>query len=209
MKRFLLSLLFFGSIGIGGMVLPTAAQQAMPSGQAAVNGFAKIEKLVWEFFESREDFHEANLITREDVEPLPKRLASAGLNLKKPDDLFKLLLTKTDFLYVELNTNAGKQFMQSIADLPNGYDRLDRLSRLPRGKQTVRDLIRGPGGEKMIEYMTTAAGGKELGKQLSQTPNGAKFNAPTGRIYTVSDLLGYLKKQYDAQQKAIKAKVNQ
>ena len=64
------------------------------------------------------------------------------------------------------------------------------------------DLIRGPGGEKLIEYMTTAAGGKELGKQLSQDPNGANFNAPTGRIYTVPDLLKYLKQQYDAQHKA-------
>jgi hypothetical protein len=133
---------------------------------------------------------------------LLKQLAPAGLTLKNPDELPKLLLSKNDFLFVELNTSAGRKFMQRIATYPNAYDRLDRLSRLPRGKQSVRDLIRRTGGETMIEYLTTTPGGIQLGKQLSQVPNGKGFNDPTGRIYTVSGLLDYLEQQFDAQQKA-------
>ncbi|MCC6126829.1 MAG: hypothetical protein IT426_17840 [Pirellulales bacterium] len=201
MKRFLLKLIFTASIGICGTALPTAAQRIIPPNKAVDGEFAKFEKLVWKHFQSQADFRPTDLIAREDVEPLIKQLSTAGLALKKPDDLLKLLLSKNDFLYVELNTNAGRKFMRRIAAYQDGYDRLDRLSRMPRGKQTVSDLIRGPGGEKMIEYMTSAAGGKELGKQLSQAPNGADFNAPTGRIYTARDLLDYLKKQYGSQQK--------
>jgi hypothetical protein len=85
---------------------------------------------------------------------------------------------------------------------PNGYDRIDRLSRLPLGQQTVRDLIRGPGGEKMVAYMTTASGGKELGKMLSNDPQGKQFNAPTGRIYTVAMLLDRMKQSQAAALKA-------
>lgn len=204
MKRFLAIAIILGSIGLGSALLAAEQKAAQPS-QASPDDFAKIEKLVWAQFEPRDHFRQTDLIAREDVEPLLKPLAAAGMALKKPDDLFKLLLSKNDFLYVELNTNAGRKFMRRIAAYPDGYDRLDRLSRLPRGKQTVRDLIRGPGGEKMIEYMTTAAGGKELGEMLSQAPNGAGFNAATGRIYTVSDLLDYLKEQYGARQNPAKS----
>jgi hypothetical protein len=200
MKPFL-SCILLGSIVLYGTTLSLAAQQAVPASPAADDGFAKIEKLVWQHFDSVEGFRQTDLIVREDVEPLVKKLATAGFTLKKPDDLLKLLLTKNDFLYTELYTNAGRKFMQRIAAYPDGYDRLDRLSRLPRGMQTVRDLVRGPGGEKMIQYMATSAGGKSLGTQLSQAPNGANFNAPTGRIYTVQNLLDYLEEQFDAQKK--------
>jgi hypothetical protein len=202
MKSFILKMVLFGLIGLCGTLLSAADNQAAPRSKAAANDFGKFEKLVWKYFESMENFQKADLIAREDVEPLLKKLAEAGFTLKKPEDLLKILPTKIEFIYVQLNTPAGRKFMRQIAAYPNGYDRLDRLSRLPRGKQTVRDLIRGPGGEKMIEYMATSDGGIELGKQLSQAPNGGGFNSATGRIYTVSDLLGYLKDKYDAQLKA-------
>jgi hypothetical protein len=202
MKTFLLHAILFGSIGFCGLNLSAAEKQAAPSLPSSANDFLNIEKLVWRHFESRENFRPTDLIVREDVEALPKQFAAAGLVLKRPDDLLKRLLSKSDFLYGELYSPAGRQFMQRIAVCPDGYDRLDRLSRLPRGRQTVHDLIQGPGGEKMIEYMTTATGGKELGKMLSQDPNGGNFNAPTGRLYTVNDLLDYLKEQYEARQKS-------
>lgn len=201
MKRFVLTTVILLVISIFAMSVNAIAQQPKSASSAKADGFAKIEKLVWQHFEAIDGFRATDLIAREDVEPLLKKLPSAGLTLKKPDDLLKRLVTKSDFLYVELNTAAGRKFMTQIASYPDGYDRVDRLSRLPRGKQTVRDMIRGPGGEKLIEYMTTAAGGKELGKQLSQSPSGADFNAPTGRIYTAQDLLGYLETQYKTQKR--------
>ena len=50
--------------------------------------------------------------------------------------------------------------------------------------------------------MTTAPGGKELGKQLSDDPDGKRFNTPTGRIYTVPLLLSRLQESYAAALKA-------
>jgi hypothetical protein len=135
---------------------------------------------------------------------LLKKLPTAGLKLKNPDDLLGRLLPEDDFLYNELNSDNGREFAQDIASLPNGYDRVDRLCRIPRGQQTVHDLVQGPDGAKMIEYMTTSSGGKELGKQLANCPNGGNFNAPTGRIYNVPQLLKYLKTQFDAQKTAKK-----
>jgi hypothetical protein len=202
MKSFLCNAILIGSIGLGGLTLSAADHQPMPTNKSVADEFDKIEKQVWKYFESMDNFRSADLIAREDVEPLLKKLAAAGFTLKKPDDLYKKLLTKNDFIYVQLNTPAGRNFMREIASYPNGYDRLERLSRLPRGEQTVRDLIRGPGGERMIDYMTNAAGGKELGKYLSKDPNGGDFNAATGKIYTVSDLLKYLKEKYESQKKA-------
>jgi hypothetical protein len=203
MKRLLFVAFLVGSIGLG-EVTNSAADGQDTSAKATTNGFAKIENLVSDHFGAQKDFRRTDLITREDVEPLVKKLAAEGLTLKKPDDLYKRMLTRNDFLYVELYTPAGRKFMQRIASYKDGYDRLDRLSRLPRGKQTVHDLIRGPGGERMLEYMTTSAGGKALGRQLSQDPGGENFNSLTGRIYTVQNLFDYLKRQYDAQQQASK-----
>jgi hypothetical protein len=201
MKRLVLTAAVLVAIELFAMCFTAIAQQPKSVTSTTANGFAKIENLVWQHFEALDGFRPTDLIAREDVEPLIEKLPAAGLTLKKPDDLSKRLVTKSDFLYTELHTNAGLKFMAQIASYPDGYDRVDRLSRLPRGKQTVRDLIRGPGGERMIEYMTTAAGGIELGKQLSQAPKGADFNAPTGRIYTVQDLLDYLETQYKAQKR--------
>ena len=53
----------------------------------------------------------------------------------------------------------------------------------------------------MIEYMTQSRGGRELGKMLSKAPNGADFNQPTGRIYTLDGLLAQLKKSCQAEKK--------
>jgi hypothetical protein len=201
MKRFVLPAAVFFAAVLFAATFTARAQQPKSTNPAKADGFAKIETLVWQHYKALDGFRATDLIAREDVEPLLKKLPAAGLTLKKPDDLLKRLVTKSDFLYVELNTAAGRKFMLQIASYPDGYDRVDRLSRLPRGKQTVRDLIRGPGGQKMIEYMTTAAGGIELGNQLSQSPNGADFNAPTGRIYSVQDLLDYLETQFKAQKR--------
>jgi hypothetical protein len=201
MKCLLLGVLLIGPLAVCPKPLAAADNQtASPS--KSIREFGDLEKMVWKHFKAKENFRPKDLIAQEDLEPLLKELAAAGFTLKKPDELSQKLLSKGDFIYVELSTPAGRKFMGKIASYPNGYDRLERLSRLPRGQQTIRDLIRGPGGEKMIEYMTTSAGGKELGIQLSQAPNGADFNAITGRIYTVSDLLGYLKKKFDAQKSA-------
>ena len=165
--------------------------------------FNRVEKTVMQYYEKIPGYKAGDLITQKEVEPLLEQLEKQGL----PLDIKQLLAkvpAKGEFLVRLLSTPKGRRFMRRIATYPNGYDRLDRLSRLPRGHQTVRTLVGDPQGEKMIEYMTTSKGGKELGKMLSKDPGGANFNAPTGRLYTVTLLLGELKKSRAAAVKAAK-----
>lgn len=88
--------------------------------------------------------------------------------------------------------------MRTVSGLPLAYDRLDRLARLPLGKQTIHDMIHKAGGAELVKYLTTAKGGKELGKMLARAPKpkGHDFNKPTGRIYTVDQLLDRLETNY-------------
>jgi hypothetical protein len=182
------------------------AVAAAPTGASAagkdVPPFSEVQQTVWRCFQSRPDFQPNDLITCEDVAPLLSQLQQKGFPLRDAKQILEKVPAKGEFLVSQLSTPNGRKFMRRITVYPDGYDRLDRLSRLPLGQQTVRDLIRGPGGDKLIEYMTTSSGGRELGKQLSNVPNGEKFNAATGRIYTVPMLLDRLQQSYAAELKA-------
>ncbi len=41
----------------------------------------------------------------------------------------------------------------------------------------------------MIEYLSTTRSGRRVGSMTAKAPQGVDLNAPTGRIYTGSDLL--------------------
>ena len=173
---------------------------------AKVMPFSEAEKIVAKFFDEKRDFEPNDLITKDDVAPLLEKLKKKGFPLIDGPKILELVPDSDEYLAQQFSTPQGCQFMRQIAKFKNGYDRVDRLSRLPRGKPTVESLIAGPDGYKMIEYMSTAAGGKELGKMLSQSPGGTNFNEPTGRIYTVSMLVDRLRESYDAATKPKKKK---
>ena len=158
--------------------------------------YEAVRRAVIRYFRAIPDFHPTDLINRDQVEPLLGRLEKSGLILadKNKKDILARVPAKGEFLVDQLSTPEGQKFMRRIGSYPEAYDRLDRLSRLPHGRQTIRDLIKGPDGYKMIQYMTTTPGGKAMGAMLSQAPKGAHFNAPTGRIYTVGQLLQQIKK---------------
>lgn len=165
--------------------------------------FAQIEKSLGDHFGRQPEYRAGDLLTKADVSAALDRLAELGWQPSDRDAVLAAVVADNDFLASELRTAEGRKFMRKISGFPQSYDRLDRLARMPHGKQTVRDLVGGAGGYKMIEYLTTAAGGKELGKQLSATPNGAKFNQPTGKIYTADDLVRALKRDFGRQQPAV------
>ena len=160
--------------------------------------FSQIEAVIKLHFDEIRGFRYDGIIVQSEVAPLFNKLKKAGWNISKDDRqaILDRVLPDDSFLAKELRTPAGKKFAADIFKYPDGFDRLDRLSRMPQGRDTVDRLIRGPGGYKMIQYMTTAPGGKNLGKQLSDTPKGGNFNRPTGRIYTAQMLLDELNKLY-------------
>jgi hypothetical protein len=171
-------------------------------GAAAIPPATEVRQAVLRYFQGRPDYRPGDMITREATEPLLNRLREVGLPLSDAKQILADMPSTEGFLAKQLSTPNGRDFMRQISRYPDAYDRLDRLSRLPRGQKTVRELIRGPDGYKMIQYMTTAKGGRQLGKQLSNSPGAGDFNAPTGRIYTVEDLLRRLEKSRAAALKA-------
>jgi len=159
--------------------------------------FADVQRVVQAHFQAKPDYKPGDIIARGDIKPVFSALAQIGFEVADAKAILESVPADNDFLVTSLRSAAGRRFMQQVARYPMSYDRLDRLGRLPHGRQTVRDLIKGPDGYKMIDYMTTAHGGREMGKMLSKAPKGKDFNAPTGRIYTVDQLLKRLKQSYD------------
>jgi hypothetical protein len=161
---------------------PRAVVRPIPS-------LSELRQVVLRYFRAQRDYRPGDLITRDKVEPLLAQLRRTILPLPDAKRILNDVLSKDNFLAEQFRTPSGRKFMRQIARYDDGYDRVDRLSRLPHGKQTIIDLIRGPDGYKMIEYMTTTPGGWALGDQLSNAPKGKNFNQATGRIYTAEMLL--------------------
>ena len=86
--------------------------------------------------------------------------------------------------------------MRNLATTPGSFASLDQLSSISGGEQLIRDLIRDPGGDKLIEYLVTTKGGHNLGRMMTAVPNGENLNAPTGRIYTVDELVTAINAAY-------------
>jgi hypothetical protein len=181
-----------------------AAVAAAPTKTKPVPPFSEIKQATLRYFQAIPDYRSGDLITQDKVGPLLAKLQQMGLPLPNAKQILAKVPTKGEFLAEQFSSPEGRIFMRQISGLKDGYDRLDRLSRMPRGEQTIRDLIRGPDGYKMVEYMTTAPGGKVLGEQLSNAPTGEGFNAPTGRIYTAKMLLRRLEQCHADALKAAK-----
>jgi hypothetical protein len=172
-----------------------------PSGKEKSSVLAAVEKYVLNYYEKQQDYSPEFLITREQTQPLLDAFRRQGWKPSLLDDIASRLVSEEEFLSKELDSTAGKKFMKQIAKYPQHYDCLDRLSRLPLGHETVRNLINYYGGEKMIELLTTNATSKDVGKMLAQSPNGAHFNEPTGRIYTATMLVDAFREAITGKQK--------
>ncbi|HUE15944.1 MAG TPA: hypothetical protein VMR25_17365 [Planctomycetaceae bacterium] len=169
----------------------------------AANGkfptFETVTRTVEKQLAARDSYRSGDLLTVTMVELLFRKLEKINWKVADRRDILKSVLPDSDWMARQFSWQNGRDFMRQVADLPGGYDRVDRLRRMPYGQQQMADLMRGPDGYKLFEYMTTTQGGKNLGNMLSHGVNGEDFNRPTGRIYTEIDLIKRLKKSYDAE----------
>ncbi len=177
-------------------------QLAEGAGSSATGGplptWARANEAIVAHFQSLPDYRPGDLIVRSEVQGLLSHLAKIGWSVPDAKAILAQVPADGEFLATVLRAPTGRKFMRQIGGYRDGYDRLDRLSRMPHGKKTVEALIRGPDGYKMIDYMTSTRGGKNLGRQLSRAPKGKDFNQSTGRIYTVKSLQARLKQSYEA-----------
>jgi hypothetical protein len=149
-------------------------------------------------FASLPDYREGDLITRSQIERVLAKLNDAGAQVPNTDKIAERGLDDESFIVRELSTPSGRGFMRRLARNPSTFARLDRLSMGPRGESVIRDLIRQKDGDKMIEYLATTKGGQKTGSMMAAAPGGADLNKPTGRIYTVADLIEAIKGAYAA-----------
>jgi hypothetical protein len=183
-------------------IIPLVATTAMAQNASRLPDFKVIEQQLQTHFRTLKDHQPADLISRNQVEPLLESLAKSGWDVSDRDQILADVLADGDPLVKRLRTKAGKTFMRQSAHYPQAYDRLDHLARLSDGQRILDRLIDGPDGYKLIDYLTTTSGGKNMGKMLSEAPRGPKFNQPTGRIYTQEQLLARLKESHANAQRA-------
>jgi hypothetical protein len=176
------------------VVIGTAiAAAAQRSGVPDVNS---VTRAVQAYFASLPDYQPGDLITRSQIERVLTKLADAGAAVPAADKLVERGLADDSFVARELSVPSGKKFMRRLAQSPGTFAHLDRLSKIPRGEKLVRDLIRDKGGDKMIEYLATTKGGQKMGSMMAGVEGGNNLNLPTGRIYTVADLVVALNAAY-------------
>ena len=154
--------------------------------------FPQIEKAAAEYFAKLPDYQPGGVITRPEAEGFFASLETLGWNPDNRQEILAKVPPPDDFLVEELRTRSGKKFMGRIATYPEALDRLDRLSQLAYGKRHVKGLVNGRGGDQWIKYITTDKRGIELSRSMSRAKNGADFDKPTGRVYTVQMLLDEL-----------------
>jgi hypothetical protein len=186
-------------LGVAAMAADKVAGKAK-----AIPPFPEVKAAVERYLQGLPDYHDGDLLTRDQVEPLLNQLKKAGLPLPDGKQILDSVPMADEFWVRELRTPDGVKFMRRIGRFRGAYDRLDRLSRMPSGQRHVRNLIHEAGGDKMIEFMTTTTSGKKLGNVLDNAPGGTDFNMPTGRIYNAEMLLARLERSHAASLKAAK-----
>ena len=168
----------------------SAAQPARVPAPAAVKG--AIEK----YFASQPNYEVGDAITRSQIITVLNKLNGAGAPVPRASEIANRGLADDSFIAQQFSTPAGRKFMRKLVGTPGSFASLDRLSSISGGEQLIRDLIRDPGGDKLIEYLVTTKGGHNMGRMMTAVPNGENLNAPTGRIYTVDELVTAINAAY-------------
>lgn len=177
------------------------------SAPSAPPSWSVVKQAATKALDSQPGYRAGDLITRTEVESVLRQLDRVPWKVPDRQELLARSVEPGSYLAQLGSTPSGKSFLRQVARTPQALDRLDRLSGLPQGQQTIRDLMRSPKGYEMLQYMASPQGAG-LGRQLSNAPQGAGFNAPTGRIYTAEALLNRLKALYDASTRPTKTNVS-
>jgi hypothetical protein len=172
------------------------ADDAATTDEKPLPEFPQIEKAAADYFAGLPGYQPGGVITRPEAQGFFAELEKLGWNPDNRQEILANVPPPDDFLVQELRTRSGRQFTGRIATYPQAFDRLERLSRLAYGKEHVKGIIGGPGGDRWIKYITTDKRGIELSQSMSRAKNGADFDKPTGRIYTVQMLLEQLQGSY-------------
>jgi hypothetical protein len=173
------------------------ADSAHAAPRTATPDIGAMTRAVDSYFAAQPNYESGDLITRSQIADVLAALDDAGVRVPNAEKITQRGLDDSSFVVRELSTPAGRKFMRKLAQNPGTFAHLDRLSTIPRGEALIRDLVRDKGGDKLIEYLATTKGGHKMGRMMTAVPDGGDLNKPTGRIYTVADLVAALKTAWE------------
>lgn len=139
-----------------------------------------------------------DILSQGEVRPLFAQLQKQGWTGAALEAILQKVPADGDFLVRTLRTPAGKAFARKVAGQKLIYDRLDRVAREPGGQPLIRDLVKLPDGERYAA-VNRPRGVPDLLDLLPKDRSGKRrtiqdYDQPTGRIYTVSELLRELER---------------
>ena len=160
---------------------------------ASAHRFADVEKAVRDTFAELPNHRADDIITQGEVVVALRQVRQAGWKIPEPEKVLERVLPDGDYLVAQLRTRHGRRFMSKVGGRKLMYDQLDRVSRVPGGKALVRDLPKLP---------DAAVQATQLEQFLPKMGSGRRrrvkdFNKPTGRIYTVDQLVAALRGLYN------------
>lgn len=165
--------------------------------------YSKVEGVVQRHFATLPGHQSGDLISRTQVQPIFRTLDRLGWNVADEAAIVNDTLSDSNYLVQEFRTTKGSEFMRKVSGSPLAYDRLDQIARLPGGKLMVKDFLRFPNSEltfaENAPLDVSRLARLEPRNKRSGIPTEADLNKPTGRIYTVQDLLARLRKSYDVE----------
>lgn len=173
------------------LILPAGFAEAAP--RMGAQEFGAVTRAVEAYFAAQPNYQPGDLITRSQIERVLLKLEDAGAPVPDAEKITERGLDDNSFIVRQLATSDGRKFMRKLARNSGTFAHLDRLSTISGGEQLIRDLIHDKGGDKLIEYLATTKGGHKMGAMMAAVPSGGDLNKPTGRIYTVADLVAALK----------------
>lgn len=176
--------------------LATAADDTLPP-------FATVEALVRRDIASIPGHERGDLICQGETVNLYDQIKHLGWWVPDARQIQKDILPDTNFLVQRLRTPEGRKLVRLIPNKGEAYNGLDRLSDLPTGKHTIVEMMRDPASDKWLAYLLSKHGGAELSKLMTKNEP-VDFVKPTGKIYTVDQLVERLEKSYLATLEAMK-----
>ncbi len=161
---------------------------------------ATIRTIAARHLAQKEGYKSGDLITKKDVPPILKQLATSYGQVPDQKKILEDLLSDTSVLASYSSTARGGQFMRKVACDKLIFDRLDRISRVSGGKALLRDIAKLPDGPRYAKLKHTP-GVPNLLDLLPKNRSGKtrtvkNYKKPTGRIYTQKDLVERITKSY-------------
>lgn len=184
---------------LGAILLDTDTRNTAFAGrkQGGLSDFSKVEDLVRWRFELRRDYSAGDILSRSNVEPVLKQLRLVGWTISDQKSILNRVPRDDAYLVRQLRTTAGMKFMRKVRNQPLVYNQLDRLTGLAHGRLVLQNMIKATDGQEMLQQLTRKTADENLDPSLARARKGANFDKPTGRIYTVDQLLAALKKSHE------------